>query len=583
VERGLSIPRTVDCTRRLPAALIAAVLAVAAPGATAQTVPAPTPTPAPPAPVAAPAEPIDGDIYVVFLAGGVIGREELAIARDADGWTLRGTSRLNPPVGTVVKHIELRYDAAWRARRLELDGTVQGVDVQLTTTFADGKAANTLTEGASSTEKVDTISPEAVVLPNVFFGSYAALAARLAGSAVGTELKAYIAPQAEIPVVVTEIASESIDTPKRDFTATRYELTMKNPQGDVGLTLWADDTNQLVRISVPSQSLEVAREDVASAASRMTAFSIPGDESVRIAANGFTLAASVTRPPTPAPRMPAVVLIGGSGPADRDSMVAGIPIIGQMAKALAEAGFLVVRYDKRGIGQSGGRPETATLTDYADDARAVVNYLRKDRKDVDDDRIAVVGHSEGAWVALQLGAATRDVKALVLVAGASGTGGSLVLEQQQHLLEVMKVPDADRKAKAELQAKIHAAATGQGTWEGVPLSLRQQADTPWFASFLGFDPARPMKDTRQPILIVQGELDTQVAPRHAEALAALAKARKREAPVDVVKVPGVNHLLVPAKTGEVSEYGSLDVKQVSPAVTTPIADWLTRTLGPGRP
>jgi len=580
VERGLSIPRTVDCTRRLPAALMAAVLAVAAPGASAQTPPAPMPAPEQPTPAAAP---IDGDIYVVFLAGGLIGREELAVTRGAEGWTLRGTSRLNPPVGTTVKHIELQYDASWHARRLELDGTVQGVDVQLTTTFADGKAANTLTEGASSTEKVDTISPDAVVLPNVFFGSYAALAARLAGAAVGMELKAYIAPQAEIPVVVTEVATESIDTPKRDFTATRYGLTMKNPQGDVGLTLWADDANRLVRLSVPSQSLEVAREDVASAASRMTSFSIPGDESVRIAANGFTLAASVTRPATPARLMPAVVLIGGSGPADRDSMVAGIPIIGQMAEALAEAGFLVVRYDKRGIGQSGGRPETATLADYADDARAVVDYLRKARKDVDDDRIAVVGHSEGAWVALQLGAATRDVKALVLVAGASGTGGSLVLEQQQHLLEVMKVPDADRKAKAELQAKIHAAATGQGTWEGVPLSLRQQADTPWFASFLGFDPARPMKDTRQPILIVQGELDTQVAPRHAEALAALARARRREAPVDVVKVPGVNHLLVPAKTGEVSEYGSLEVKQVSPAVTTPIADWLTRTLGPGRP
>ncbi|MGD9902448.1 MAG: alpha/beta hydrolase family protein [Vicinamibacterales bacterium] len=567
--------RILDCTRRLPAALVGLILTALA--AAAQTA---SPPPAAPAPAAA--EPIRGDTYVVFLAGGVLGREELAVVRDADGWTLRGTSRLNAPVDTTVKHIELRYDAGWRATRLELDGSVQGVAVQLTTTFADGKAANTLTEGGSSTEKVDDMSPDAVVLPNVFFGSYAALAARLAGATAGTELKAYIAPQAEIPVVVTAVATESIETPKRTFEARRYTLTMKNPQGDVALTLWADDVNALVRISVPSQSLEIAREDVASAASRMTSFSIPTDESVRISANGFTLAGSVTMPPTPARRMPAVVLIGGSGPADRDSMVAGIPIVGQMAQALAEAGFLVVRYDKRGIGQSGGRPETATLRDYADDARAVVNYLRKDRDDVDDDRIAVVGHSEGAWVALQLAAATRDVKAVVLVAGASGTGGSLVLEQQQHLLEVMNVPDAERKAKAELQAKIHAAATGQGSWDDVPLSLRQQADTPWFASFLAFDPARPMDDTRQPMLIVQGELDTQVAPRHAEALAALARARRRKAAVDVVIVPGVNHLLVPARTGEVSEYGTLEVKQVSPAVTTPIADWLVETLGPGR-
>ncbi len=138
-----------------------------------------------------------------------------------------------------------------------------------------------------------------------------------------------------------------------------------------------------MRLSVPAQTLEVAREDVASAASRMTAFSIPGDESVRVPANGFNLAATITRPKTGAGKLPVVVLIGGSGPADRDGTVAGIPVLGQIAQGLVEAGIMVVRYDKRGIGQSGGRAETATLADYADDARAVVTYLRKSRKDVD--------------------------------------------------------------------------------------------------------------------------------------------------------------------------------------------------------
>jgi hypothetical protein len=358
---------------------------------------------------------------------------------------------------------------------------------------------------------------------------------------------------------------------------------MKNPGGELAVVLWADEAGGLVRLSVATQSLEVAREDVASAASRMTSFTIDGDESVRIAANGFNLAGTVTRPATATGDLPAVVLVGGSGAADRDGMVAGIPVIGHVAKALAEAGFLVVRYDKRGVGQSGGRPETATLADYADDARAVVNYLRKERKDVDDERIAVVGHSEGAWVALQLGAATRDVKALVLVAGASGTGGALVLEQQQHLLDQLKVPDAEKKSKAVLQARINAAATGKGSWDGVPEPLRQQADTPWFASYLAFDPARVMDDTRQPVLVVQGELDTQVPPRHADALAELARARNRKADVEVAKVAGVNHLLVPAKTGEVSEYATLETKQVSAVVTGAITAWLTRTLGPGRP
>lgn len=557
-----------DCIRRAGVVLLAVL---AAGVADAQT-------PAPRAPAARTGA--GANVFVVFLAGSMVGREELAVTRQAEGWIIRGSSRLNPPVGTTVRHVEIRYDTEWRARSLELDASVQGQDVTLKTAFADGKAVNAMTEAGESMEKIDEVSADAVVLPNVFFGSYAALAARLTRAVVGTEIKAYIAPQAEISMVVVAMTEERIETPRRTFTAKRYELTANNPGGELAITVWTDVSGGLVRLSVPAQSLEVAREDVASAASRMTAFSIPGDESVRIAANGFNLAATVTKPRDTKGRLPAVMLVGGSGPADRDGTVAGIPVVGQLAKALVEAGFLVLRYDKRGIGQSGGRAEVATLADYADDARAVFDYLRKKRKDVDDDRIAVVGHSEGAWIALQLGARERKIAALVLVAGASGTGGALVLEQQQHLLDVLNVPDDEKRTKAELQARINAAAAGEGSWDDVPAELRTQADTPWFASFLTFDPARIMKDVRQPLLILQGELDTQVPPHHADALAEFARARSREAAVDVVKVPGVNHLLVPAKTGEVSEYGTLGTKEVSDGVTSAMAAWLSRTLGP---
>ncbi len=543
----------------------------------------------PAAPRAAAPRPVRADTtgghsFLVFVAGRVVGREEVVLLKQADGFVVRGSSRLDQPVATVIRHVEVHYDARWEPRSLELDGSIQGIDVTLKTSFADGKALNHMTEGTESTDTSADVSADAVVLPNVFFGSYAALAARLQFAQVGSEFTAYIAPQAEIPVVVTAVTEERIETPKRAFAARRYALTFKNPAGAVAIDVWAEAASgDFVRLSVPAQTLEVAREDVASAASRMTAFSIPGDASVRVPANGFNLAATVTRPTTAAGKLPVVVLIGGAGPADRDGTVAGIPVLGQIAKRLVEAGFMVVRYDKRGVGQSGGRAETATLADYADDARAVVTYLRKSRKkDVDPKRIAVLGHSEGAWIAMQLARIDKDVAALVLVAGASGTGGALVLEQQQHLLEMMKVTPDEKQAKADLQARINAAATGQGTWDDVPKELRAQADTPWFASFLAFEPEKIIKDLRQPLLIVQGELDTQVPAHHAEALAGFARARKREVAVDVVMVAGVNHLLVPATTGEVSEYATLTGHEVSGQATTAIAEWLTKTLGTGQ-
>src|SRR4029079_8211386 len=150
----------------------------------------------------------------------------------------------------------------------------------------------------------------------------------------------------------------------------------------------------------------------------------------------------------PATRLPAIVLLAGSGPLDRDETVYGIPVFARCAGALADAGCAVVRYDKRGLGQSGGRNEFATLADYADDAVAAVKFLEK-RKDIDKNRIVLVGHSEGAAVGLLAARRYGNVKAVALVAGPGTTGADLILEQQQRAFENAKTPEAERAAKVE--------------------------------------------------------------------------------------------------------------------------------------
>jgi pimeloyl-ACP methyl ester carboxylesterase len=423
-----------------------------------------------------------------------------------------------------------------------------------------------------------------VVLPNAFLGSYAALARRLHGKGVGTQLGGYIAPQAEVPIRVVLVTPERIETPKAVINVTRYGVVLANPPpaGDLPMNLWVDQNGDLIRMSIPSQSIELAREDIASAASRTSAFSLPNDESVTIPAMGFNLAGTITRPKVAGPA-PALILIGGSGPTDRDETVAGIPVFGQLARDLVNAGFIVLRYDKRGVGQSGGRAESATIADYAEDVRAVLKWL-ENQKGVDKDRIGLVGHSEGALVAMLVAARERGkVGAIALVAGPSTDGATVVLEQQKLILSKMPIDAAQRAEKEALQQQINnAVITGKG-WNELPESARRVADTPWFYSFLTFDPKKAMADTRQPVLIVQGELDTQVQPHHADRLAELARARRTKAAVEVVNVPGVNHLLVPAKTGDVSEYATLgqDV-QVSPQVTKAIADFMLKALPTSR-
>ena len=156
------------------------------------------------------------------------------------------------------------------------------------------------------------------------------------------------------------------------------------------------------------------------------------------------------------------MLVGGSGPIDRDGNVAGIPVYGQLAHALADAGFLVLRYDKRGIGQSGGRIETAGFAEYAEDLRAAVKFVA-DRKDVDPKRIAVLGHSEGGAIALVAAARDKRIAALVLLAAPGVSGSDLVLAQQKHLLDRSNLSDADKQARIDLQKQIHEAViTGKG-------------------------------------------------------------------------------------------------------------------------
>ncbi len=291
------------------------------------------------------------------------------------------------------------------------------------------------------------------------------------------------------------------------------------------MKLTATQQGDLIRVSVPSQSLEIIRSDVASPTSRTQVFSNPGDEAVIIPLEGFNLGATITHPRDASRDDESCQRSSCSAQPnvnDRDGVMSGVPTLGQLAGALADAGFLAVRYDKRGYGQSGGRSESATLSDQAEDARAVARWL-SNRKDVDPKRIAVVGHGEGAMVGLLAASRDRRFAAVVSIASPSTPGTEQFLEQQQLAVESSNLPQAERDKRLALQRQVQQAVlTGKG-WEGVPADVRRAADTPWFQSVLAYDPGKVLEDVRQPLLIVHGEIDREAPVAHAEKLAALAR------------------------------------------------------------
>lgn len=531
--------------------------------------------------MAAPQQPPTGNApssnFTIFVGAIRAGSEQISVERTAEGWTISSSGRAGPPLEIVARQVQVRYTADWKPLDLKIDATLRGQPFTDQTQVAGVTARSTFTQAGQSGERTDTIAADAVLLPSPFWGPFEALSQRLKSAQAGSLIPAYVL-QTSFQIQIGGSSDETIQTASRLIHARRTSIKMLVPGAPLDADIWGDETGRLLRLSIPAQSLEVVREDVSSVAARRVTVSRAGDEQITIPANGFSLAGTISKPSGVALRpLPAVILVGGSGPTDRDETLIGIPIFGQLGGALADAGFLVLRYDKRGIGQSGGRVESATLADYADDLRAAMKFL-SERKDVDRKRLAVLGHSDGGSVAMLAAAKEKKIAALVLVATFGVTGAELNMAQVTHALDRSNKPEAERQATIELQRKIQdAVLTGKG-WEDIPPPLRRQADIPWFHSFLSFNPAKLMSDVKQAMLIVQGLLDTQVPPSNADRLETLARARKKAGPVEVVKVPGINHLLVPATTGEADEYATLKDEQVSPVVANAVALWLQKTF-----
>ncbi len=486
-----------------------------------------------------------------------------------------------------MRRVEIRYDRDWHPTSLTIDDTVRGDLVSVHTTFADGTAHEQVTVKGTTKTTTEPVPADALVLPNPFFGAYEALSAKLATAPQGSTLHIYAAPGVHYDARVGASSSETLQTTERTIKAKLTAVTfMPTGEAPVEVSVLADGSGRLLRLSIPAQSLQVVREDIAAVSTRRLVAARPNDEDVNVPANGFSLAGTLSRPIAPAgaaraEKLPAIVLVGSPSLTDRNAITAGIPVLGELADALADAGFAVLRYDNRGTGQSGGRPDAATLADYADDARSAVKYLA-DRKDIDHDRVALVGYGEGGYVAMLTSSKEKKVKALILVDTPSTTGAELMLQRQQHALDRMQLSETERQSRIALQKKIQQAVISGKGWEGIPQQVRQQSDTPLFKSLLTFDPARVMKDVRQPLFIVQGGRDREVPPADADQLEALARARHRkDATVDLLHVPDINHLLVPAKTGEADEVLATDRRARERAVTSGIASWLKKTLPAG--
>ncbi|HUF60915.1 MAG TPA: alpha/beta hydrolase [Verrucomicrobiales bacterium] len=320
---------------------------------------------------------------------------------------------------------------------------------------------------------------------------------------------------------------------------------------------------------------------------------------------GVRLAGTLTLPLEGSPH-PAVVLLSGSGPQDRDEALMGHRPFLVLADHLTRQGIAVLRFDDRGVGKSTGDFAAATHEDFASDAVAAVDYL-KSRPEIDAKRIGLAGHSEGGITA-PLAAVERpdDVAFLVLMAGVGVPLEQLLYRQGEDIARAMGATPEMIEKNTEMQRKTFAIVKGKPEDESaqeelMALAREQTAEftpeqretmgltdeavaaqiqmvlSPWFCALLAYDPAPALRKVRCPVLAVNGAKDLQVAAK--ENLNAIEAALREggNSAVETVEFPGLNHLFQTSKTGAPAEYATID-ETWAPAALEAISGWILRTV-----
>ena len=301
------------------------------------------------------------------------------------------------------------------------------------------------------------------------------------------------------------------------------------------------------------------------------------------------LAGTLTVPRERRP-VPAVLLISGGGPQDRDVTILDHRFFLVLADYLTRRGIAVLRADDRGVGRSTGDRSNATSEDFAQDALAGVDFLRQ-RPEIDPSKIGLIGHSEGGAIAALAAAQSPDVAFIVMLASPGLAGEAYHLQFEASAGRALGQSEAAIAAKLDMQKRIFAALNkhDQAAAEAEIRRILSELDpplpeerieagvrrfaSPWFRFSVTHDPGSTLNKLRCPVLALFGEKDVQVPPTgNAEAVS---KALKQTGHADhrVEVLPNLNHFLQTAETGAPDEYGRIE-QTMSPTALAAIADWI---------
>lgn len=293
------------------------------------------------------------------------------------------------------------------------------------------------------------------------------------------------------------------------------------------------------------------------------------DEEVEVGAAGWPLKGTLSIPSGKEP-FPAVLLVQGSGPSDRDEAIGPNRIFADIAAGLATDGIAVLRYDKRSLVYGDEMAKSAATVgvgeETVDDAVAALAFLAKDGR-IDGKRIFLIGHSLGAMLGPRIASEAKargiPLAGLMLLAPNASPLENVIVDQFNYLAKAGLGGEdlgAGELSRIEAAAERVRALSALPSPEDPPPSLLPLGiPAYWWRSIAGYDPVKAARELDLPLLVIHGSRDYQVGLAEAalwkKGLAGIKTAK-------VVLIDGLNHLMMkgrgPSTPAEYDKPGHVD-------------------------
>ncbi len=344
------------------------------------------------------------------------------------------------------------------------------------------------------------------------------------------------------------------------------DVALAETTAGVTAFVWYRVNDVVDDVEVPAQGASIVLiaengHPIASAAPLATPVPLPpahytATDITFTSSDGTTLAGTITVPDRGTAPYPGVILVHGSGCSDRDETIGPNKIFAQLANALSNAGFAVLRWDKRGCAKSGGT--FGTRDQLIMDATAALQFLRA-QKTVDPKRTFAIGHSEGGELVPSLAVLDNALTAIVLMAPPALPLDRILLQQYTRGMSGQEYASAYAAEKSDLDA-IKAGRL-HDRW-----SL-------WLQSSLAVDPATTIARVPCPMLILQGEKDLQILPKDLPRLVAAARDAGRD--VTVHTFPNDDHLFISLADGQPLDFREYwTPNALDPRMLEALTQWL---------